>query len=81
MQDIYNYVPERKHVSIVRIVATILWLKHAIYAAILFPMLNVSYYHMTTFRSTSMRASVQYRPFVSFLDVALSWYVAKVFSE
>ena len=44
-------MPETNHVSVLHNVAAILWLQFVVYA-ILFPKVNVLYFHVSTFRST-----------------------------
>jgi hypothetical protein len=48
MQGIYNHIPETHHVSRVYNIAGILYLQYVIHV-MLFPMLNVLYFYMSTF--------------------------------
>jgi hypothetical protein len=50
MQVIYNYIPETNHVSSAYNIATILWL-HFMVHVILFPMMNILYFYVSTFQS------------------------------
>ena len=50
MQDIYNYIPEANHISAVYSAAAVRYLQFVLHV-MLFPMLNVLYFDMTTFRS------------------------------
>ena len=43
MQGIYNYIPEKDHVSMVHDVAAVLWLQFMIHV-MLFPMINDLYF-------------------------------------
>jgi hypothetical protein len=52
MHGIYNYIPEANHVYRVYIVAAILWLNFMVGSrVILFPLLTVLYFCISTFRS------------------------------
>ena len=50
IQSVYNYTPERHHVSTVYNVAAILWLKCAVHV-MLFLLINVLYFCIIIFRS------------------------------
>jgi len=50
MQGIYNYVPQTHHVCTVRTAAAILQLQFILHV-MLFPMLNVLQFYISTFRS------------------------------
>ena len=49
-QGIYNYTPERKRVSVVYSVVTVLYLQFVLHVMI-FSMLNVLHFYSSTFRS------------------------------
>jgi hypothetical protein len=50
MEDISNYIPETNHISRVYKVAASLYLRFIIHV-MLFPMLNILYFYISTFRS------------------------------
>ena len=50
MKGIYNYIPEKNHVSKVYSVAAVLYLQFVLHV-MLFRMLNVLYFHISTSRS------------------------------
>jgi hypothetical protein len=47
----YNHMPETNHAAVLHYIAAILWLQLVVYV-MLFPMLNVLYFYVSTFRST-----------------------------
>jgi hypothetical protein len=51
MQGIYNYIPETSHGSRVYSFAAILYLQFMLHV-ILYPMLNILYFYISTFLST-----------------------------
>jgi len=77
MQCIYNYIPETNRVSRIYSFAAILYLQFMVHV-MLFPMLNVLYFYISTFRS--MCAVPRMGGGGLFLDFMLTLYIAQVLS-
>ena len=57
MQGMYNYVPQTLHVFTVRTAAAILQLQFVL-RVMLFPMLSVLYFYITTFRRVCVQCQI-----------------------
>jgi hypothetical protein len=77
MQGIYRYMPEKHYVFRVCIFAVVLYLQFVLHA-MLFAMLNVLYFHISTSRST---CAVPNMAVLRTFDFVPSSYVAQVLSE
>ena len=78
MYGIYNCIPETNHVPAVYSVTTVLYLQFTLHI-MLFPMLNVMYFYISTSHSMCPVQNIDFFLYVVF--VALSLYVARIFSD
>jgi len=76
MQDTYSYIPETNHVSRTKSVAATLYLLFMPHD-MLFPILNVLHFYVSTFRSILVMQCPVLLLYVV-LDFVLSWYVAQL---
>jgi hypothetical protein len=77
MHGIYRYIPEKLCVCRVCSFAAVLYLQFVLHA-MLFPMLNVLYCHISTSRSTCVMPNIAVSRTFDFVP---SSYIARVFSE